>query len=581
MRARVLLLPTLIAALGVDGLVGCTCDEVLGQTPRPAAVLVFADQLAPPAANLEIGLAPSLVGTATNARFTIENRGNLALNVSDIVLTSDPTLCPSPSAGFVVASPTTAIVENGSNTAVDITFTASSGQPACTVVEVHSDDPVNPILKAKIGGQGDAPQLCTDRGIVDFGVVFVGERKEETVTLSSCGTRAFNLEGATLNTMFPEPFELVTTITAQTLDVGSDLVVTVAFDPEAPGSFTGSNAGTIDIDTDLEGAFRLQLVGIAQLPPACRIQVVPDLLQFGSVGEGRTSTQSVFVRNIGELDCTFTSADIVTGGSYSRELVSLTAGQTLAPQQTGEVRVTFAPTSIAGRETDILRVTSSDPVNAVIEVPLDATSVEVQPCFLEAVPTAVNFGFQTLRRSTETEVILRNVGTETCIVTTADITLGGPEFSIIEPPFTAIADDLPVIIGNLFPFGAIVPEGDEISFIVGFRPEQAGLRNGNYRFAYKEMGIGNPAQTIDVPANGTGVAPCLEVVPGDVDFGAVAVGAGTNRDVSIRNCGGADLAIRGVGLRSGSHPDFSVPTTPALPASLPPGASVAATVRAA
>jgi hypothetical protein len=548
--------------------------------------LVSQTQEAPPLENLTIGLAPSALNVAVTASFAIENRGNIDLAVSDVVVTNDPVLCPASSAGFVIQQPGQTVgtaravtVARGDAATVTVQFTATSGQPACAVVEVQSNDPDTPSLRALITGQGDAPQLCADRGLVDFGTVTVGDRAEEVVTLTSCGTRPFTLEGATLNEQFPEPFELVTAITSQSLAVGDSLPLTVAFDPEAPGSFAGLSAGIIDVDTDLDAAFRIELVGIARLPPACRIQVVPEVVQFGSVGEGRQSTQNVFVRNIGDLDCRFDGAEVVGGAPFSRVLVDLTPGDILAPQQSGSLTVTYAPTAVAGRQTDILRVTSDDPVNGTIDVALDGTSVEVSPCFLEAEPTAVNFGFQTLRRSSELEVLLRNVGTETCIVTDADITAGAPEYSIIEPPFTAI--DLPPPFDTLFPFGSIVPVGETVSFIVSFRPEQAGLRQGNYRFTYKEQGFNTPNETIDVPATGTGVAPCIEVVPADVDFGVVAVGATADQQANIRNCGGSDLIVRGVTLRSGSHSDFSVPTTPGLPLTLQPGASAPVTVRAA
>jgi len=587
MRSRALLAPAILLALGADTLVGCNCEEVLGQAPAPDAVLVSQEQAAPPLDNLVIGIPASPIGQATTSTFTIENRGNIALNVSDVVIAGDPVLCPAPSAGFVIQQPAQTVgtarpitIAAGQSAPVTVQFTASSGQPACAVVEVLSNDPDSPVLKARFSGQGDAPQLCADRGLVDFGTLTVGERREEIVTLTSCGTRPFTLEGATLNAQFPEPFELVTTITSQSLAVGSSVPLTVAFDPEAPGSFGGPSAGIIDLETDLEGAFRIELTGIARLPPACRIQVVPDLVQFGSVGEGRTSTQNVFVRNIGELDCTFASADIVGGAPFTRTLVDLAANDVLAPQQSGSLTVTFAPTAAAGRQQDVLRVTTDDPVNGTIDVPLEGTSVEVTPCFLEAEPTAVNFGFQTLRRSAEQEVLLRNVGTETCIVTAADITAGVPEFGIIEPPFTAIGDQLPPILRDLFPFGSIVPVGETVAFIVSFRPDQAGLRQGNYRFTYKEFPA-PPSFTIDVPAAGSGVAPCIEVVPGDVDFGTVAQGQNANQQASIRNCGGSDLIIRGVTLRSGSHRDFSVQNAPALPVTLQPGVSVPVTVRAA
>jgi hypothetical protein len=590
MRSRLLTAPALLLAIGVDALVGCNCDEVIGQVPVPDAVLVFGEQNAPPLDNLVIGLAPSLLGQAVTTSFSIENRGNQALNVSDVVVAGDPVLCPTPSAGFVVTTPAqgpaftrATVVSRGDAATVTVQFTATSGQPVCAVVEVRSDDPDSPVLKARITGQGDAPQLCADRGIVDFGTLTVGDRAEEVVTLTSCGTRPFSLQGGTLNAQFPDPFELVspTTVPSRSLAVGDTVPLTVAFDPEAVGTFSGPTSGIIDLQTDLDGAFRIELVGIARLPPSCRLQVVPNVVNFGQVGEGRSSTQTVFVRNIGELPCTFQSAEIVGGAPFSRALVDLSAGEVLGPQQSGSLTVTYAPTSNAGRQTDTLRVISDDPVNGTIDVPLEGTSVEVPPCFLEAEPTAVNFGFQTLRRSNELEVRLRNVGTETCIVSAADITAGAPEFSIIEPPFTAIGDQLPPFLRDLFPFGSIVPVNETVAFIVSFRPEQAGLRTGNYRFTYKEQGLFTEEQLIDVPASGTGIEPCIEVVPADIDFGAVTQGSTADREASIRNCGGSDLIIRGVNLRAGSHRDFRIQAAPALPLTLLPGATAPVTVRAA
>jgi hypothetical protein len=595
MRTRVLLVPLLTAFAAIDVVTACNCDEVLGQAPAPDAVLVHQTQNAPPQENLDIGLGTGALGTAMTARFAIENRGNADLHVADVLLGAHPTLCPVPSAGFVVVQPASIngaprvlTVARGGSVDVQVRFTPSSGQPSCVVVRVLSDDPDAPELLARVTGQGDAPQLCTDRGVIDFGELTVGDRREEQVTLTSCGTRAFELQGATLNARFPEPFELVTPVTPQTLSVDQSVTLTVAFDPEEQGQYSTAtgNGGVIDLDTDLDGAFRLELAGIATLPPACRIQVLPSVVQFGNVGEGRTSTQNVVIRNIGQLDCRFTAADVVGGAPFSRSLVDLTSGDVLAPQQFGTVAVTFAPAAVAGREEDILRVVTDDPVNGTIDVPLQGTSVEVSPCFLEPIPTALNFGNRTLRRQTEQEVRVRNVGTETCIVTDVRIDPPGTtEFGLIEPPLTQIGDQLPPFLQDLFPFGAIVPEGEEISFIVSFRPETAGPKAATAHFTYKEqafsIGGGPPEQSLDVPLSGVGVAPCVTVSPVDVDFGTVAQGATADRTVQVANCGGADVVIRALPLRSGSHPDFRVQTAPTLPLTLPPGAPTTVTIRAA
>ncbi|MDP2343394.1 MAG: choice-of-anchor D domain-containing protein [Deltaproteobacteria bacterium] len=581
-RSRLLLLPLVVVGVGLNSASGCNCDDVLGKQ-APEAVLVFQEQNAPPLDNLSIGLAASALGAPVTARFALENRGNVDLIVSDVVLGGHPQLCPQPSGGFVItepaslaAAPRAFTVARGESQNITVTFTASSGQPACTVVDVKSNDDVHPSLLARIGGQGDAPQLCADKGVVDFGVVVVGDRKEDSVTLTSCGTRPVALEASTLNAQFPEPFEVLTPITTpQTLAVGDSVVVGVAFDPEVPGTFSTqtNNSGVIDVDTDLDELYRIELIGVAQLPPSCRIQVVPGLVQFGSVAEGRTSTQTVFVRNIGELDCTFVSADVVTGAPFSRTLVDLAANDTLGPQQGGSLTVAYAPLTAVGRQTDVLRVVTTDPLTPTIDVPLEGTSVVITPCFLEAQPTAVNFGNRTLRRGTEQVLILKNIGVETCQVREAVVDVGAPEFGLIQPPTT-----LPPL--NQF-LGAIVPEGEQLELIVNFRPEVAGPRAGNLHFEYKEQGFGNPNLTLDVPLSGNGVGSCIEVTPLDVDFGVLALNATADQIVSIRNCGGADLVLRGLTLRSGTHPDFHIQTAPALPLTVAPGASTPVTVRAA
>ncbi len=590
MQSRHLVAPLLLVSAAFDVVTACNCDDDLATAPAPDAVLVFQVQNAPPAKNLDIAVGTTDLGVGVAARFTIENRGNATLNVDDVVLGADPLLCPVPTSGFAIASPLrqaagarSLVIPRGGSASVEVSFTPTSGQPACTIVKVLSNDPDSPVLLARVTGQGDAPQLCADRGVVDFGTIPVGDRREEQVTLTSCGTRGFELRGATLNAAFPEPFELVTPVATQTLAVNQAVTLTVAFDPEAAGQFStaAGNGGVIVLETELEASFRIELSGIATLPPSCRLQVLPSAVQFGSVGEGRTSTQRVVVRNIGDLDCRFTSADIVGGAPFSRTLVDITAGAVLGPQQVANVDVTYAPTAASGSDEDILRIVSDDPIAPSLDVALQGTSIAVQPCFLEPLPTALNFGLRTVGRQTEQEVRVRNVGTEACIITDVRIDPESvTEFGLIEPALTQLGDQLPAFLRAFFPFGAIVPDGEETSFIVSFRPETAGPKSATAHFTYKEMGVGTDEQALDVPLTGTGAAPCVTVDPLDVDFGNVAVGQSVDRSVRIANCGGADLVVRALPLRSGSHPDFRVPTPPTLPLTLAPGAPVTVTVRA-
>jgi hypothetical protein len=350
---------------------------------------------------------------------------------------------------------------------------------------------------------------------------------------------------------------------------GDSISVPVHFAPLVQGSWSVANgsSGTISFVTDATQApeYRIDLVGTSRRPPSCVVQVVPSVVQFGSVGEGRTSTQTVFVKNIGELDCTFTSAAVrAPAGSFSSALVDLSAGTVLGPQQSGSIDVTFAPATIAGVENGFLDVVTTDPLFPTIEVPLEGQSVEVTPCFLEATPTAVNFGVQAVNHSIERIVTLTNVGTESCLWRGTNLVNGTPDFGVLEPAL---------------PLGA-VPPGDTMDVVVSFRPASPGNKSGLARVDYKEFGFGNPDQTLDIPLSGQAQSPCILVSPLDVDYGSVAVNATADRDVAVSNCGGVDLSIRGLNLRSGSHPDFHVQSAPTLPVAVPAGGQIIVTVRA-
>lgn len=570
----------LYAALSAIAVSSCECDTLLGRLPEPKAVLAHGDDEAPPLPTLEIALGAVEVGTGTNVVFDVRNDGNKRLHVADVKMVTGDERCPLPSGAFTIEAPVlqgdpafrSFALDAGAAQQVTIRFAPTSGQPLCTVVEVQSDDPTNPRLRALITGQGDAAALCADRAVVDFGEVYLGDTKEESFTLTSCGTRPIAIAEVARNDQFP-PFDVDPVSVPTTLPVGDAITVQARFTPTQEGSHTIANgtSGALTFTTDANGqSYRVDLVASARRPPSCEIQVLPSALHFGSVAQGRTSMQNVLVRNIGELDCTLTSIDVrAPAGSFSRVLVDAAPGDVLGPQQSAMVEVTFAPTTVAGVENGFLDVVTTDPVSPTITVPLEGNSVELQPCMLEAAPTALNFGAQTINRTAERTLQLLNIGTEACTVSGMTITSGSPEFTVINTTF-------PVI-------GSPLMEGSTMNVVVAFRPTTPGARIGNLRVNYKEMGFSFPApptQTLDVPLSGDAAAPCIAVVPQDVDFGAVATGATADEEVSIRNCGAADLSLRGLQMRVGSHPDFVVQAAPSLPLMLPPGDTTTVTVRA-
>src|SRR4051812_29738913 len=92
--------------LAVPAFTGCTCETTLSDVPRPKAVLTFADKSTPPEDFLKVGLADTLLSESSTATMQLSNQGRAPLKVKNIVLQSDPDLCPHASADFAITAPT-------------------------------------------------------------------------------------------------------------------------------------------------------------------------------------------------------------------------------------------------------------------------------------------------------------------------------------------------------------------------------------------------------------------------------------------------------------------------------------------
>jgi hypothetical protein len=546
------------------------CDDCgeIAAIPQPEAVLVHGEDEAPPLPHLEVPVAPALIGSQSGVTVTLKNIGFARLEVDDVRFTSDPELCPNPAAAFSMLTAAPSEVAAESEVDISISFEPTSAVPVCTVLSVQTSDERNPELKAVLVGQGDAPALCASTDLIDFGEVLLGDRAEDTATLTSCGTRPITITALTLNEQFP-PFDADLPTLPLTLQPDEALDLPVAFEPTVEGTWSraAGTQGSINIETDALGQlYQVDLVATARRPPSCVLGAIPTLLNFGTVAEGRTSTQPVVLRNYGELDCNV-SGIALRDGVASFSITPPATPLTILPGDTVLFDATFAPLAAVGTENDAILVDSDDPANAQLEIPLEGNSIEPTPCLLEASPTGVNFGNQAMGQTVSREVVLTNVGTELCSLRDVDLQSGSPHFSVVS---------------SVFPFiGTPVPVGGSISVIVNYRPATDGLHTGVLRFGYKEFGFGNPDVNLDVPLSGSGVPPRVCVVPVALDFGTLAPGDVANLPVSVQNCGAVDLNVRGLQMRAASHPGFSVAAGAGLPLILAPGASLDLTATAA
>ncbi|MFZ9887659.1 MAG: choice-of-anchor D domain-containing protein, partial [Myxococcota bacterium] len=566
----------------------CECGDDLSAIPQPSAQLRAGEQLAPPLEFVQVAFGAVDVGQGVEQTLAIESIGGAPLTIEQVRLASDTNLCPVVGSGFSVLEPTAGFEipprrgEEASPPGRDVVvrFIPTDGAPACAVLEVLSDDEKNPVLRALLTGQGDAPRLCTETPSIDFGEVFLGATAEKTLVLESCGTKPAVISTISGNQWFP-PFGVGDGAAGATLVPGERLSLTVTFSPteERRWSYATNNAGVVTIATsDGSGqGYQVGLEGTGVREPACRLLVVPGAVAFGTVAEEQTSTQQVVLRNSGELDCSLAGVTVRNpSGPFSSTLVDTSVPTTMSPGAVVIIDVTYAPTVAAGADNGFLDISSNDPVAPTLSVPLEGISVEPTPCMLQAAPSAVNFGNRPMGRTSEVAVVFTNVGTEQCSLTKLELTTGAPQFDVV---------------ASLFPLtGSPISPGGSMTAQVTYRPNTQGAAAGNLRATYKEgfsfnlpfpLPGGSSDQTLDVPLLGQGVPPALCVSPAALDFGSVAVGASRQEPVQVINCGSTPLEVRGLQLRAATHPDFSIANAPALPLTLDAGAGFPVTVRAA
>ncbi|MFQ5557626.1 MAG: choice-of-anchor D domain-containing protein, partial [Acidimicrobiales bacterium] len=153
-----------------------------------------------------------------------------------------------------------------------------------------------------------------------------------------------------------------------------------------------------------------------------------------------------------------------------------------------------------------------------------------------------------------------NVGTTTLTVTSADLSSGGPEFSVVS--------------GGGGPF--TVASGATHDITVRFDPTGDGPFAGNLRVESDDP----DSPTVDVSLSGTAVQPNIVVTPappGPVGFGSIQVGTLSESTVNIANTGTADLDVSSTSV-SGSVA-FSIDADTGGPFTLSPAENRDVTVR--
>jgi hypothetical protein len=271
-------------------------------------------------------------------------------------------------------------------------------------------------------------------------------------------------------------------------------------------------------------------------------------LNFGLVCAGGSSDLQFTVTNTGTAPLTISSVSIGVGTPGLSVLSPPTLPQTLAigASLTFTVRFTPAP-GFTGAIVGTVNVSTDDPVNPTQSLPISGT-VGAPVATIGA--SAIDFGGvatdnRTVPSTSDRTVTINNTGSCALKVTSASITAGGTDFSIVGAP------TLPVTVGA----------GSSITLTIRFNPTAAGTRTGTLTVGTNDAA--NPSQAVSL--TGLGLLPAIQLSPSAVVFPPTVILSqvpgytGRTANLTVTNVGQAELIVDSM-TTSGS-PFSAVPAT--------------------
>lgn len=452
------------------------------------------------------------VGATGSARLRLLNDGGRPIQIDSVLL--DPDIPP----GFSVSIDAKELLA-GQWRELVVRYTPSdvgAVSGSITIVASDRDEPVRVSLSAR----GVRPVLSVSTASLHVGAAVVGELVTGTFQVSNPGPA-----NAPLLIEGPDaPFSLAAPHAS--IPAGESVSLTVAFVPVEVG-----NAGS---SLTLRGCATCEPVSVGLtgrgIPAA--LVVDPESLDFGASPVDAVATRTLSFVNRSPRRAAIVTLQVEPPNSHF-SVPFPGAWPVIAPGQSAAVTVHFHPTAV-GRKQGRIVATTDDPERPLIEVPL--TGYAGGPV-LDMSPQSVDFGDAATGHPVSARVVISNHGPndpssneDDLVVTSLSVTN--------ESMFAAVP---------VSPLPWRIPAGGSALVDVRYLPSQPGTHSAR-------LVVGRDGQALaELPLQGRArsVSPCSYTLePQTVDFGTVIAGDRADRQVVLRNTGGAECIVTSAALRT-------------------------------
>lgn len=509
---------------------------------------------------------------------SIKNVGEGDLDLRDIKLESGsaefcaPEATQNPAGADCTPVNLCKVLRPGEEYKINLKYAPIDGGADAGLLHIISGDASRGTVDIQINGLGAGPALCaclfdgtncTDATQVDFGAVAVNATERRTLRLRSCGTEDADLTEAVLEMANNNPFH--TDPEFSITRAFSIMRLTPGTYAEGEISYAPTSAGTHKGGLRFSQANQPSWIGLIGRAATCDLQVLPGVVQFGTVAGGSTSDRTVVVVNNGARECTVTAiTDPANGFSILNKpavpfTVAAGASNNLTIRYTAPMRQnpagdmsSFDVTADGGTHTVQLNAMGGG---------MPVCTIDVQPSGNSTLPSRqgqLTFGATSIGYTKTLAIRVTNTGNTDCVLQSVNMTVSErSQFSIVAATPSTIGPGTTASIDVTFaptqggpqPLGFYGPLLNHVDFVV----QGTGLTMNNW-----SIGI-----------NARPTVPTIDVIPDMVDFGVILWDrprAPDNRSscgsearaVRIYNSGTGTLEISSIEIDATSDPVFLI-----------------------
>ena len=368
-------------------------------------------------------------------------------------------------------------------------------------------------------------RIALGRSSIAFGQIRVGHRVADSLLVTSYGDAAITVTSSGMKS--GAQFSSYPTSTNRTLNPGTTEMDSAIFAPSARGTFNDSLIFTTNSDTVPQQHIGVYVSG--QGIQGIFSSTNGTSLSFGKVRAGRTMQQTFAFSNSGD-DTLFLNAPSISGSGFS--IVSGGASATLAPNQSGNVVVQFAP---AAKQTysGNLSFTAANGVSApTVGLSGTGTLPHIQ------ISSYQDLGSIRVGLTLQGSVVLQNIGTDTLHVSNAGLTQPSTRFTL----------------GS---FDQVVVPGASGTIHIAYLPDSEKTDSAVLHFTTDD-----PSDSaVSIVVTGSGLLPHMAVAENrdTVDLGQVKVNSSATQNIAVANDGATDLNL--LSVTAGPSP-FSLSQSP-------------------